>query len=127
MTRQKHTEHPLLDALATILRRARTSLYQPFEEKKPTAPAPATLQLVPTPPAAATPAVISPIRTKREAVPCVATPRRMAKVIPFPFPADPPDVKPVSRPRSNVLPRTPFGPHKVPGLSVVLSPQTGLR
>jgi hypothetical protein len=61
MARQKHAKRSLFDALGSALRRARTSLYQPFAEPPPAAasmaaPAQRSAKVIPFPAAPPHPA-----------------------------------------------------------------------
>ena len=73
MARQEHAKQSLFEALASVLRRARTSLYQPFAEPflpaialaqpvpaQVAAPGPRTAKIIPFPSARKTPAAAGP-------------------------------------------------------------------
>jgi hypothetical protein len=103
-------------ALASLLRRAQSSLYQPFAESQPDEPEQAA-------PKATRPAPV-----------VVMTPMpRTAKIIPFPASAKPHSAEREDHaphfvpPQKTVLQWKRLPPHKVPGLAVALSPQAGLR
>src|ERR1039457_3233873 len=100
MTRQKHAKHSLLGALESVLRRARTSLYQPSLRS----PLPLH-QICP--------------------VELTSQPVRTAKIIPFPSPSESPITDRSSHPHPVVITRKP--PTKVPTFATALWSQVRLR
>jgi len=71
--------------------------------------------------------ISTPAAKIRKPAPVVVLTPHKAKVIPFPCQTEMASAKRAPRPRPHTLPRSPFAVHKVPGLTVILSPQAGLR